>query len=43
MEHELASNEEDLCYSSQPNVDSENIEQGSCTSEDHSKHEQCDK
>ena len=41
MEHELhaASNED---YLSQPNVDTENIEQASWTSEDHSKHEQCD-
>ena len=44
IEHELyaASNGDYLCYQSQPNVDTENIEQGSWTSEDHSKHEQCD-
>jgi len=42
MEHELASNEEHLCYQSQLNVDNDNIEQGSCTSVDHSRYEQCD-
>lgn len=44
MEHELnvTSNEDYLCYRSQPNVGTGNIEQGSCTSEGHSMHEQCD-